>query len=118
MRKADIIQVFPITTQVLPEYPRRRLWLYPGVPVIIDERGAVLTLTVDREGEYEQMMVSITGRDRASEKLPLTPTTWMDMSVWAGLMMVPMACEYTQRGSISRVLVEFAIIGRSKFCVN
>lgn len=118
MPKAEIYQMFRNTAQVPAEYPRRQLWLYPGVPVIIDERGAVLTLTVDRDGNMEQMMVSITGRNRASEKLALSPTTWVDMSAWAGLIMVPLGIQYTSKGSIDRVFVEFAIIGRSKFCVN
>lgn len=118
---AQIIELFPGDhAGADAETRRRRLWVELGVPMIV-ARGATLELIAVREAERETLTVAIQTRARAEQGplvFELRPDTYVDMSTWASLLLLPRAYEYTATGRINRVLCEFVLVDRDRRFVN
>lgn len=123
---AQIIELFPGEhAGEHTETHRRRLWVELGVPMII-ARGATIELVTERHDERETLLVAIHTRARAEPDadpqgplvFELRPNTYVDMSAWASLMLLPRAFEYTATGRIARVLCEFVLVDRDRRFVN
>lgn len=93
------------TGQLAKPSERRRLWLEPGMPVIIGP-GQLLTFVINQQDEEAEPAVRIQVPGQVFESA--VPAGYeLDVSAWSALWVIPRAIELTDRGEPRRLLVEF-----------
>lgn len=89
---------------------RRRVWLQPGVPLLIGARLAMTLHCVREVGREEEreLVVRVQGPGVQFEA-PVPASCWVDLASLAGLQMIPRAMEMGGRapGYPTRLLLEF-----------
>ncbi len=84
----------------------RRIWIEPGVPVVLGPRLAMTIFFDCHDYRYIQRAVIDTPDKSLDYELP--EATWVDLSAYCGLMAIPRAVELVQPGKPKRILMEFA----------
>ena len=87
---------------------RRRMWLDLGQGVVIGP-GLVMTLEQERRETDRRLVVALQSR-HAQVQHPLGFGEAVDVSGWAGLLVIPRAAEMRPAGRFGQVLVEFVAV--------
>ena len=89
-------------------YKRCRQWLMPGQAILIGRR-LTLTVEVDRDEDAFIPRAVIQGPNVHFEAA-MPPAHYLELSSWAGMMLLPRALELSESGRPSRVYLEFVAL--------
>lgn len=97
------------TRRSLPGFPRRRLWVEAGMPMLFGQ-GRMLIYVLDRYDACYMPYLIVRGCCGGHRKVLVWSMRCIDLTKEAGLVVIPRAIEYDRRERPLRCLLELMAV--------